>query len=101
MIHFSFSKGQLKSLSSPHPLRDWVLLVGALFIIAVVLLVVSTQFFFKIRSGTIIGMPSIEQVAAPKVSRVELQRVVEALEIQRLNYEEGTIASPKVSDPSR
>lgn len=91
----------LKSLSRPHPLRDWLTFLFISSALILLLLGVGAFFFLTLRSGTIIGVPSVERAPAPHISRTELQDVVDVFRARQVNYEKGNITAPDVVDISR
>ncbi|MEK7613390.1 MAG: hypothetical protein AAB439_00740 [Patescibacteria group bacterium] len=100
-MKFTFSLNDfVRSLSRPHPIRDWFLLIilGAGTLISLVTFAV--YYFLGIQSGSIIGDASQNVTPIPRVSRVELQEVVDVHTLRAVNYEEGEISIPDISDPS-
>ena len=91
----------LRSFSSPHPLRDWLLLLSIATLALIALFGVSLYLFMGIRSGNSFSTASGWQVSVPRVPRAELESLVKALEARKLEYESGTVSAPNFSDPSR
>lgn len=89
------------SLSSPHPLRDWVLVLTVNVLILIVLVGIAVQFFFGIQSGNSIGSRSPERLIIERIPQTELETLVQTLEKRRSAYEAGTISVPELKDPSR
>lgn len=88
------------SLIIPHPMRDWLLVLGSGVVIFVILAVVSVNYFLGVRSGNIVGDVDAPTVTPPRISRDELQKTADLLILRRSEYEQGEIPAPDVSDPS-
>lgn len=88
------------SLITPHPMRDWLLVLGSGVIIFVILAGVSVNYFLGVRSGNIVGNVDAPTIAPPRISRDELQKASDLLTVRKNEYEQGEIAPPDVSDPS-
>ncbi len=100
-INLSFNaKEFFASLGTPHPLRDWILLLSFAVVGLVVVVGIGVYYFFGIQSGTIIGDTSAQISPAPRVSRVELEKMVETFTQRAVNFEAGAIEVPEFSDPS-
>lgn len=91
----------LKTALSPHPLRDWFLVLALAILLALALLGSSLFYFFGVRSGSIIGASDAPPGKAAHLSRDDLERAVELYETRRVNYEADNFKVPQVSDPSR
>lgn len=100
-INLSFSVREFfASLGTPHPLRDWILLL-ALAVVGLVMVVgIGVYYFFGIQSGTIIGDTTAQIAPAPRVSRVELEKMVELFTQRAVNFEADAVEVPELSDPS-
>lgn len=89
-----------QTLTTPHPMRDWYLLLAVAALVTVLLISMAVYFFFGIQSGFIIGSFTPEVVPRPTVSREALLETLETYEERRLNFEAGNYLVPNVSDPS-
>jgi len=96
----SISRG-IRSFSSPHPLRDWFVVLGALILLFLVFLSIAVYYFFGVRSGSIVGTEETELPRAARISRDDLEKTVAVYEMRRTNYDAGNFNAPDVSDPSR
>jgi len=91
----------IRLLGRPFPLRDWYIAVGISFIVVAILILLATNFFFGIRSGSIITSLTDNGAPTPSVSRDALKNVLSAYEVRLTNYSEGNVRTPSASDPSR
>lgn len=89
-----------RSITSPHPLRDWVVVLTLAALGLATAVGVGVYYFFGIQSGTIIGDTSAEIAPAPRLSRAELESIAELYTTRRVNYEQNAIDVPSLADPS-
>lgn len=100
MKYFHAFLHTLRSFSSPHPLRDWILLLSIAVLTLTGLFIVSIFSFISLRSGNVLYTTSDEYISVPKVPRAKLEDLVHALEARRGEYESGDISVPNFPDPS-
>lgn len=91
----------LHSFSSPHPLRDWLVLLAAALLTLAVIFGASLYLFVQVRSEDFLGVAPEGRASVPRIQRQELERLVGVFEARRLRYEGGEISAPDFSDPSR
>lgn len=91
----------IASLSSPHPLRDWLLTLALAVMLTAVFLSVSVYYFFGVRSGALVSGTDTALEKPARLSKGDLEKAVALYEARRAAYESGDIAVPQVSDLSR
>lgn len=89
----------LRSLTRPHPARDWLALLVVSGVAALAGFGVAAYYFLGIQSGNIIGEAGGEQAPAHTVSREALGRVLETFSERAVNYDAGNVRTPAVPDP--
>lgn len=88
------------SLTRPHPLRDWYIILSISGMLFVVLLSVALYFFIGLQSGAIIVPKDGGGITSPNVSREDLRSAIDAYDERRLNFESDNIGVPDVSNPA-
>jgi len=93
-------KEWLSSLGRPYPARDWMLVLSACALILLALLAWAGPLFFSIESGSayVVGEPSPER--SVKMTRSDVQNVLDTYTARSVNYAAHNIAMPHVVDPA-
>lgn len=91
----------LKALMRPHPQRDWVIISVVLALVFIYMLVSASYLFWGIRSGRIVGVGNPETPAQPKVTRGEIQEVLDVYQVRRTNFDAKNFPERTLVDPAR
>lgn len=89
------------SLLTPHPVRDWLLILSLAAVLFFSCAAYAGYLFLGIQGGTIIGSIEAEQPVLPKVSRGDLTKTLEMYHTRKANYEAQNFPRPSLVNPSK
>lgn len=88
------------TLGRPAPLRDWLYVLILLGVALLSFTLYASYIFFGIESGSIINPTSSVPPSAKALTRGEVQNVLEAYRVRKLNYDANNFSTPPLSDPA-
>lgn len=91
----------VKTLTTPHPARDWYGVFFFSVFIACVLIGVSLYFLVGIQSGIIVIPKQESEISGvPSISRASLDQAIDAYKERTVNFDSENYSPPAVSDPA-
>ncbi len=89
----------LKTLTTPYPARDWLVVVALASTVAVLMAAGAGYLYIGIKSGALIQAGITDRKPPEPVARAEMQRVLEVYGIRFANYEASNFPSADLFDP--